>query len=68
MAVTGPRRSLTHASKSCRLTAIIGEEDQHGLFALVMVAPRSESDQLLVHLVSPQGPHHDVEPQVAAFI
>lgn len=61
-------RSLTCASKSCRMAAIVGKEDQHGLFALVMVAPRSETNQLLVHLAPSQGPHHDMEPQVAAFV
>lgn len=58
----------TLAFKSSRLLSIVGKEDQHGLFALVVVASRGKTDELHVHLVPTQGPNHHLETQVAAFI
>lgn len=60
--------NLTCAPECRRAAAVIGEKHEHGLFALVVVAPWSKVDQFQVHLASFQCPNHHMEPQVAAFI
>lgn len=61
-------RDLTCALQCSGMTAIISEKNQHGLLALVVVAPRSKADQFQIHLTPSQSSNHHLEPQVVPFI
>ena len=58
----------TFSLERCRAPAVVSEDHQHGLLALVVVASRGEAHQLHVDLAAPQGLHYHLETLVVALI
>ena len=60
--------SFTFFLERSRTPAIVSEDHQHGLLALVVVASGGKAHQLHVYLAAPQGLHYHLETMVVALI